>query len=443
MSGKSSPWFEGWYIKLLVIACGGGLLYLGQIRYEKNLKADESRKLSGGTDNSDFPRFTLLGQLDFSGESLATRRRQMATTFPESRLSNADDAIARFRGIFCLVLPGSTPGPLISEGVPVPTRQPDWSFEISGGPGPAFQVFPLPSPPRSFLTLCVPFETAKGIEHPILSIKRDGEVLSKISLHQMRALTVRSLGDPTPDAPVTISPFEPDIQPSPNENPRWVPNTGQALRQTRYVVQLKKPAPPGPTAFVRLMRTEYADNNLKGWTEIRNSRAIVSSPSGLLAKTAEIRVAFGIPKRLDKTVTAPLGRIVVQYGQPTFFLDKPESISLTKTSSMTLVPQGVVFRRPPVHTKPEIHIAASYVPRWETALERLPDMVDHVEWVSPDPAALGLNAIWLPWGRVAASSLARGAVRQGPLTATFRLSIVTWKLTSSRAVVIPIPQSEP
>jgi hypothetical protein len=51
MSGKSSPWFEGWYIKLLVIACGGGLLYLGQIRYEKNLKADESRKLSGGTDN--------------------------------------------------------------------------------------------------------------------------------------------------------------------------------------------------------------------------------------------------------------------------------------------------------------------------------------------------------------------------------------------------------
>ncbi len=443
MSVDSSPWFEAWYIKLIAVGCAGGLIYAGQLRYERGLK-EADQALHTANDEPQEARFMVLQQVDFAGLSREARLRLLNRVEPGLHFAPLTDSLSTIRGLISLAVPPSSSRPLFDSVHPDQTAPPNWSFELVLNQGRRISLFPLPTPVRGVICLCVPYSTTREVDHPTLSVMHSGDVVESIPLSPIKALPKRDAHLTIGPAPVTIQAFAPETPLRSDLLQRWAPEPILSPTPPRYRIKLDRKLGSGETAFVKLVGTEYADaSDGSSWTEFKDSVADVDSPSGLLAKSATVRIAIGSPRTTNRTITAPLGSLIVRYGQPVFFQEHRLTVPITPTSTILLPTQGANLKRPPRHLKRAIHITIWYPKDWTKATGGFPDLIQDVKWVSPDPGRLGLEAIWLPWAKITAKQPIVSRVAQGPVNATLDLSLTTLKVSSMIDAVVPIQNMEP
>ena len=98
MRASSSPWYEALHIKMLAIALGACVIYLGQTRYEQGLRKDELRQAGNPQEDSVKPRFDVLAQIDLAGESEVNQLREIESIASGMHFLQSIRSLADFRG---------------------------------------------------------------------------------------------------------------------------------------------------------------------------------------------------------------------------------------------------------------------------------------------------------------------------------------------------------
>lgn len=439
MSTKPAPWFEAWFVKLAAVVAGAALIYAAQLVYEHAARAEEARRYEEGLLKAGPLDFQAVAQVDLAGMSLDDRLHALESMVPGIHYLPLAENLSNVRALICLSV--SADLEMLSAGAVSFRNEPpnNWSFELVARSGERVPLFPMPAPSGSFLCLRVPYVTAHSLESPTIEISRSGHPVASVPVQAIKALPERLKGPASRPPGLEVRLTGTDGLPSLKNSPPWPSSMLMPVVPPQYRVRLSHPPPPGETAFIKLVQTDCeVDHDSGDWIPMKNGEFVLDSPCGLLAKKAEFKVVEGVPSRIERTVTGDLGSVEVRFDQPSFIVDKAQTVYLTPTAKLTLPKQGNHLLRPPSHPKPALLVSAYSRRDWSVAPARIPDLVTHVDWVRPEPADLGLEVIRLPWGSVRSPAPPSRPLWSGPLRTTLRVSLITWRVSRRFIAVVPI-----
>ena len=420
-------------MKVAAISLAAGLVYLAQLRYERDLKHAEIQDRLGNGDDGFSGEYRLLRQIEFAGASKEEKLRQLEKIAPTIGASPFTRDITTIRGIVCVSIPMKSPIFFLDSSNPSPYEPPGWSFMLVDDKGHETRSFPVSTSDKGILCVCIPYSNPEGIHEPKMRLIHGKKVVCDLRLAQLPALINRFKTVGTRSGLLSVEALDISrIRPFANidvgeRDQSWLPP------RTGYRVHLSRALSADEVAFVRLKGTDFvnAESNTD-WTEIKNSEALIASPCGFLAKYAALEVIVGKRKSEHKRVSALLGNVETKFGQPNFIQSRDVRLPVTPNIVLSIPKQGFEIHRPSAHVKRSITIKLGIYNQLGKESSGVPERANGITWVSPLPDAFGLESISLPWRRVMARSRVRRLPLAGPVFAQLDVgytSIIPFKNT--------------
>lgn len=434
-------WQETWYAKLLIVALGAAFVYAARIEYVSASARGRLGGLSGR--QKQLPELEYIDRVDFAGKSLAERRRLVSEALPGQR-DSIGDIIGSLRGAVYVRVSRPDEDNPPTEDAPLRGQGESLSYQLRSASAPPLPLYPTSTGVENIELLIFGNTSPHGLDEPKICLMDGDEVAEQMDIQGFRPLPTASLGEISKTAPLTLTKLSREADST--YLAEFVrPSLAPTLRRERpaqYVLRLQQPVPVGERAYARLVRTEFGiEEEDADWHALRDGQTTFFSPIGPLAGEAELELVYCRPTILQEDLTEPLGQIAVRFGQPTFCSDRRRMLPLTPSLAIELPQQGNPPKRPSKHPKRAILISASL--KASPSPGQIPDSIARIRWISPSPAALGLDAIWFPWGSVYAPSPSAGPLSDGPLTAKLHVSYVRWGVTMRQKLIVPIRDPSP